>query len=309
MNLFRNILLWCSENNWMRENVPSYYFIKKAVKRFIPGEKVEDAFAESVKFNEFKIGNVFTYLGENITNLNEAAEVTNHYISVLHKINETELSVEISLKLTQIGFDFSLSETLTNFKKIIQTAKELNIVVWIDMEQSSYVERTIDFYNIIQKEYDNIGLCLQAYLLRTKDDLEKLFEGSPFIRLVKGAYKETKDIAFEKKSQVDENYFELAKILINAVKRKNIRAAFATHDQKLIGKIEYYAKVQNIERSEIEFQMLYGIKPSEQIRLAGENYKLLVLISYGDAWYPWYVRRLAERPANVGFVLKHLFTK
>jgi proline dehydrogenase len=155
----------------------------------------------------------------------------------------------------------------------------------------------------------NTGVCVQAYLIRTKSDLEKLADISPNIRLVKGAYKEPHSIAFKEKSKVDENYFELAKLLLDYVKNKNSRAAFGTHDLSIISRIEAYAKAQGMSREQIEFQMLYGIRTSEQLRLAKEGYNVKVLISYGTTWYPWYVRRLAERPANVTFVLKNLFTK
>ena len=226
----------------------------------------------------------------------------------MDKIHESKTSVEISLKLTQMGFDLSEKQTYENFKKIAIKAKELNNVVWIDMEYSRYVDKTIEFYIKVKKELDNVGLCVQSYLYRTKDDLEKLFDVEPFIRLVKGAYNEPKEIAFERKEDNDENYFMLSKMLIEKVKEEKARAAFATHDTNIIGRIENYAKSQGVSRENLEFQMLYGIKSGEQLRLAKDGYKLLVLISYGDAWFPWYMRRLAERPANVWFVLKNMFT-
>ncbi len=308
MDIGRDFLLWASRNEWMKNNIPNYFFVKRAVKRFMPGEEIEDALREANKLDELGIGTVFTHLGENIKDLSEAEEVTKHYINALEKIEAAETPTEISVKLTQLGFDLSVDQTISNFEKILTRAKEKNNFVWIDIEQSSYVDATINFYKHFKKLFFNVGLCLQSYLKRTKADLVELLGYSPNIRLVKGAYKEPYQIAFKEKAKVDESYFELSKILLDAVKAKSCRAAFATHDLKLISMIEAFAKTNGFQREHLEFQMLYGIKTSGQFRLAKEGYKILVLISYGSAWYPWYMRRLAERPANVGFVLKNLFT-
>jgi proline dehydrogenase len=283
-------------------------FVQKALKRFMPGEEVYDAVLATKSFLDKNIPTVFTHLGENIKDLSEAEEVTNHYLSVLEEISKNNLRTEISLKLTQIGFDLSLDKTIENFTTISRKAKELDNFVWIDMEGSKYTQKTLNFYKDGKKGLHNIGLCLQAYLIRTENDLKDLLSISPAIRLVKGAYKEPQNIAFQEKSKVDENYFNLSKILINEIKNNNIRAAFGTHDLQLIAKIKGYAKEVSLDRNKLEFQMLYGIKPNEQERLKTEGNDIRVLISYGHAWYPWYVRRLAERPANVIFVLKNLFS-
>ncbi len=308
MNISRDILLWCSANPWMKENIPKMGFVRGAVKKFMPGENVEDAIKAAKDFKEVGIRTVFTYLGENIKDLNEAETVADHYKQTLEKIHVNELPTEISLKLTHIGFNYSNDKTFELFKSISIKAKEYNNFVWIDMEQSPYFHRTVEFYRRIRSETENVGICLQSYLYRTKEDLQKLLDISPNIRLVKGAYKEPAAIAFPEKTDVDNNYFEISKMLLIAIKEKGIRAAFATHDLNIISRIEAYAKMQGIPREKLEFQMLYGIKPTEQLILVKEGYKVIVLISYGTYWYPWYVRRLAERPANVGFVLKNLFT-
>ncbi|QQS37691.1 MAG: proline dehydrogenase family protein [Ignavibacteriales bacterium] len=307
MKLGRNVLLWCSQNEWMKKNIPQYAFVKRALKRFMPGERLEDALNESLRFKDLQIGTVLTHLGENINSLTEAASVTNHYLSVLKKIDEWNTPAEISLKLTQIGFDLSPDETKKNFKLLAEKSIGKNNFLWIDMEQSSYVERTLDFYQSVKTVYANTGVCLQAYLLRTKNDIEKLADISPNIRLVKGAYKEPFDVAFKEKQKTDENYFELSKTLLELVKKKNCRVAFGTHDMNIISKIEAFGRSIGIDRKQIEFQMLYGIRTTDQVRLATKGYNVKVLISYGSAWYPWYVRRLAERPANVMFVLKNIF--
>lgn len=308
MSISRDILLWCSSNPWMKENVPKMGFVRSAVKKFMPGENVEDAIKAAKEFKEVGIKTVFTNLGENLKNIKEAEEVADHYKTTLEKINNEGIPTEISLKLTHLGFDFSNDKTFELFKSIASKANGFKNFVWIDIEQSSYIDRTLEFYSKIKKETGNVGLCLQSYLYRTKADLQKLMNISPNIRLVKGAYKEPAEIAFPDKRDVDNNYFEISKLLLQASKEKGTRSAIGTHDLTLISKIEAYAKEQEISRDKLEFHMLYGIKPNEQLRLVKEGYRVTVLISYGSYWYPWYVRRLAERPANVGFVLKNLFT-
>jgi proline dehydrogenase len=309
MSISRSILLWTSQNKWMKQNVPKLFFVQKALKKFMPGENVEDAIAEAIKFRRKGINTVFTKLGENIKNLSDAETVTKHYLEVLLKINEQNVNAEISLKLTQIGFDISVEAAKSNFERILKSTDEKNNFIWIDMEQSIYTEATIDFYKHFRNKFSNVGVCLQAYLKRTKSDVEKLLAFSPGVRLVKGAYMESPEISFAQKSLVDENYFEIVKLLMEFNKEGTARIAFATHDINLISKIKNYSGTNNISRDKFEFQMLYGIKPSEQIRIVKEGFNIKVLISYGSEWYSWYLRRLAERPANVWFVLKNLFVK
>ena len=309
MSLGRNILLWCSRNEWLKKRFPKMKFTRHAVKKFMPGETVEDAIEATRKLLENNIPTTFTHLGENITALEEAEENTKHYIALLDKINSENLDIEISLKLTQIGFDLSFDKTFELFSQIVDKTKSYNNFVFIDIEDSSYVDKTIDFYKKIKKKYDNVGLCLQTYLYRTVKDIEQLLDINPTIRLVKGAYKEPETVAFKSKMQVDENFFKLSKFLLNKIKDKNWRAAFATHDMNMVNRIENEGARLEIAKSNLEFHMLYGIKSAEQLKLATDGYRVRVLISYGDAWFPWYMRRLAERPANIGFILKNLLSK
>ncbi len=308
MGISRSFLLWCSENSWLRANVPNYKFVRRAVKRFMPGEDIPDAIKAAAQVAEAGIPTVFTRLGENIFDLDEAAKVTEHYLSLLNDIAASGLNIEISLKLTQLGLDLSFDDALSNFNKIAAKAAESGNFVWIDMESSAYTEATVNFYEKAKSANANTGICLQAYLLRTEKDLERLSGISPCIRLVKGAYSEPPSAAFKEKTDVDKNYFRLAEKLLGLVKSEGIRAVFGTHDLNLVNNILKLGDDLEVERDKREFHMLYGIKTNEQHRLAKEGYKIRVLISYGSSWYPWYVRRLAERPANVGFVLKNLFS-
>jgi len=293
----------------MKNNVPKFNFVKKAVKRFMPGETAEDAINATRVLLEKNNPTTFTFLGENIKDISEGEIVKEHYLMLLDKIHEADLDIEISLKLTQLGFDISFEKTFEFFKEIVLKAKNYNNAVFIDIEDSSYVDKTIEFYRKLKSEFDNIGLCLQAYLYRTQNDIEKMMDINPWIRLVKGAYNEPVSVAFKEKSKVDENFFELSKILVKAIQEQGIRVAFGTHDLELQIRIKKLAIESGLKRNQVEFQMLYGIQSQAQFKLAEEGYKIRTLISYGEHWYPWYIRRLAEQPANIGFVLKNIFSK
>ena len=307
MGLARNTLLWASENEWLKSRVPKKTFLQRAVKRFMPGETAEDAIRATKELNKYNVPTTFTHLGENITTLQEAEENTQHYLTLLEKISKENLDVEISLKLTQIGLDISIEKTLELFTSIVDKAKHLNNNVFVDIEDSSYVDKTINFYKTIKKNYNNAGLCLQAYLYRTMDDLKGMMDIKPWIRLVKGAYKEHSTVAFPKMYKVNENFMKLSEYLLQQIKEKEIRVAFGTHDLLIQEQVKKMANGIGIPKDQLEFQMLYGIKSSEQYKLTAEGYNIRTLISYGKHWYPWYMRRLAERPANVGFILKNLF--
>jgi proline dehydrogenase len=307
MALMRSMLLAASQNVWLREHAVKFPFVRRSVSRFMPGETLEEAVVAAQNLLQKKIGTVFTHLGENVADRGEARSVTQHYIEVLERIHQANLPTEISVKLTQLGLDLSPDFCFENLEKIIQHENG-NSTVWVDMEASNYVDATLDIYRRALNKHPNAGLCLQAYLYRTKKDLADLLPLRPSIRLVKGAYKEPAAIAFPKKADVDENYFVLAKELLGAVKAGNCaRAAFGTHDVPLIRRIGDLVAQQGLAQQEFEVQMLYGIQRAEQERLAREGCRSIVLVAYGAYWYPWFVRRLAERPANLWFMLRNVF--
>lgn len=309
MGLFRTLLLWGSENEWLRNTAPKIFFVRKATSRFMPGEKLQAAIDAAKELKTKRLATVFTHLGENLKDMEEATRVTEHYLEVLKEVDAAGIDTEISLKLTQIGLDLDPEQTYQNFRKITEAATKYNNFVWIDIEGSFYTQVTVDFYERAKKEFPNVGLCLQAYLYRTDKDIDKLLALSPAIRLVKGAYNEPEDIAFPEKKAVDDNYLKLSRQMLAGAKKNGVRAAFATHDTKLISQIVESAKELEIPEEKLEFQMLYGIMPGEQARLVEKGHDVRILISYGEFWFPWYMRRLAERPANVLFVLKNLFAK
>ncbi len=306
MGIARNALLWISENRTLRQTLPRYKFIRRAVSRFMPGEELADAVQAAEKLKEKNITAIFTRLGENVSDATETKEVAEHYLGALPQIQQRRLDAYISIKPTQLGLDLNEDLCWRNLATIAERAATLKNWVWIDMEQSGYVDRTLTLYKRVRDNYPNVGVCVQAYLYRTAKDLEALLPLSPAIRLVKGAYLEPASLAYPKKSDVDANYFALAKLLLANVKKRGVTVGIATHDKVLIKKIQQEAEAQGLSKSDYEFQLLYGIQSEEQLRLAREGYRMRVLISYGSYWFPWYVRRLAERPANVFFVLKNM---
>ncbi|HTT32637.1 MAG TPA: proline dehydrogenase family protein [Methylomirabilota bacterium] len=307
MSIMRSILLAASQNPWLRDHASHYKFVRQSVSRFMPGETLADALTAAQALRTKKIGTVFTHLGENISDRSEAQQVADHYLQVLEGIRQKGLLTEISVKLTQLGLDLSPDLCFENLKTIIARAPKESIV-WIDMEASNYVDVTLDLYRRALSQFPNVGVCLQSYLYRTKDDLAKLLPLRPSIRLVKGAYKEPPEIAFPRKADVDESYFSLGKEMLRAKKEKLcVRAAFGTHDVTMIRRLAEHAAKEGFSESEFEVQMLYGIQRAEQERLANEGCASIVLVAYGTFWYPWFVRRLAERPANLWFLLRNVF--
>jgi proline dehydrogenase len=305
MNLMRTLLLAGSESRWLRERAMRWGFVRRATSRFMPGEAVDDALAAS---RSLGVGTVLTQLGENLKDAKEAEAVTRHYLDVLDRVKAGKLDVEISVKPTQLGIDFSRETCEKNFQTLIERARSQGNWVWLDMEATPYTDATLEVYRRARARFPNTGLCVQAYLYRTAADVESLIASGSGVRLVKGAYKEPPNKAFPKKSDVDENFYKIAlRLLSPEARAKGVRAIFGTHDAVLICRIEEYARSQNLPANALEFQMLFGIGRQQQLRLAAAGYRFRVLISYGAAWFPWYMRRLAERPANILFVLKSTF--
>jgi proline dehydrogenase len=309
MKPLRNVLLTASQSAWLRERIPRYGFARRTVERFMPGEDVENALAAAQRLEQMGLHTVLSHLGENVAHRAEATIVTQHYLEVLEKIREREMRSELSIKLTQLGFDLDESFCLDNFLDIAAGAPPER-TLWIDMEQSPYVDPILRFIRRARKTCRNVGACVQAYLFRTERDVEALIAEGAAIRLVKGAYNEPPEIAYARKADVDENYFRLAQMLLGTeARRAGVRAAIGTHDRKLIARICEWAAAEGIAKSEFEFQMLYGIQSQEGLRLARDGYRSGVFICYGSYWFPWFMRRLAERPANLLFLARNIFSK
>lgn len=310
MGLMRSVLLAMSESPWMRANAPKMGFVRRAAKRFMPGEDVAAALEATRELAPKRIGTVLTQLGEDLEDAAQANEVREHYIDVYQRARADGLNIEISVKLTQLGLSFAGDTCEQNLVALADCAREHSNWLWIDMESTPYTDRTLDHYHRLRAKFPNVGVCVQAYLFRTEDDVKRLIRMGGHVRLVKGAYREPPDKAFPKKKDVDANYFALAKLLLSEDARsRGVRAIFGTHDGTLIRRLEEHARSTGVPAEKLEFQMLYGIQRAEQERLAAAGYPFRVLISYGSAWYAWYMRRLAERPANALFVLKNLFSR
>jgi len=303
--MLRNALLWASTNPFLAQRLPRYGFVKRATRRFMPGEGLEDAIRAGQGLGGDGITSTLTLLGENLGSAQAAEGVLEHYLTVLEAIRANDLEAEISVKPTQVGLDFDASDTHDRIEKLVRATPT---TVWIDMEHSPHVDATLEIYRSLRKEHSNVGVCLQAYLRRTEADLESLMPLDPSIRLVKGAYREPPEVAFPAKGDVDRNFVKLTQRLLRARQQgAQGRIMIATHDPRMIGEANRLAFELSLERDAYEFSLLYGIATGEQKRLARGGYRVRVLISYGSAWFPWYMRRLAERPANLWFVIKQLF--
>ena len=281
--------------------------MKRATRAFMPGERVEDALAAGAAIAATGRGLLYTQLGEAITSASGAVAVRDQYLGLFDQICALGLPAEVSVKPTQLGLDLSFAECERHLQTLAAKAEETGSALWLDMEDSTYVDRTLDLYVALKESYPSTGVALQAYLRRTPDDVSRLMELNPVIRLVKGAYDEPAKIAFEKKSETDRAYYELASTMLDGAREGVCSPVFGTHDLGLIARIVARAAVSGVEKGDYQIHMLYGIRDAAQRRLVAEGEKVKTLISYGSAWYRWYMRRLAERPANVLFVLKSLF--
>jgi proline dehydrogenase len=278
------------------------------VRKFMPGERVDDALLAAQELKPQGITTILTALGENLTGPEEAEDVTRHYHDVFDKVAAAGLDAHISVKPTQLGLDFDRGMCERNLDRLLERAEQRNNFLWIDMEYSRYVDPTLDLYRRARGKSKRVGVALQAYLYRTEKDVEALLPLGPAVRVVKGAYLEPPEIAFPKKADVDENFYKLCvRLMSPQAQQAGSLLHIATHDAPLAERLSRYATEHEIPSSTYEFAMLYGIGVSQQKRLAAEGKRLRVLISYGEYWFPWYMRRLAERPANVWFVVKNLF--
>lgn len=308
MSMMRRTLLALSTNAWLRERATKADFVRSAVRQFMPGETIEDALRAAKEEQGAGINTIVTRLGENISRVEEGAEVTEHYLQVLDKIAAAGLDTHISVKPTQLGLDQDVTVCRRNLDRIIERTEARNNFLWIDMESSPYVDPTIDLFRYGRSRTSKIGVAIQAYLYRSMKDIESLIPQGCAIRLVKGAYLEPDHVAYPRKADVDENFFKLCvRLLQPDALASGCLLHIGTHDMVLVERLRAWIAANRVPASAYEFAMLYGIRRPDQRTLASEGQRLRVLISYGEYWFPWYMRRLAERPANVWFVVKSRF--
>ena len=300
MDPLRAGLLWASGNATLGEHLPRFRAVRKTVERFMPGESAEAGLEAAKRLATEGLPATFTLLGENVTDLSQATAAAGEYLRLLDGIAAMDLDAEISVKLTQLGFDLDRDATMMHMERLADRSATMERTVWIDMESTAYVDGTIELYEALLERFPNSGLCLQAYLRRTWDDVQRLTPASPTVRLVKGAYRESREHAFQSKQLIDESYFRLACHLAASARR----LALGTHDTDLVARIE--ATVAR-GRDAFEVAMLYGIRAEEQRRLARNGYTVRTLIAYGPYWYPWFMRRIAEKPVeNTLLALRNL---
>jgi proline dehydrogenase len=276
---------------------------KRLATRFVAGETLDQALAVSRRLNEEGITVTLDHLGESVTSLDEAAAARDVYVRTLSAIHDSGICGNVSLKLTQFGLDFSYEQCLANVEQLVRVADSLESFVRVDMESSEYTQRTLDLVQNLHAKYPRVGVVIQAYLFRSKADVEKLCDARIRVRLCKGAYLEPHSVAFAHKADVDRNFVELMRLLLD----RGEYPAIATHDSRMIDATKAYVAEKKLSRDAFEFQMLYGIRRDLQRQLIAEGYRLRLYVPFGKAWYPYYMRRLAERPANVFFILRNLF--
>jgi proline dehydrogenase len=296
--LVKSVLLGASQSARVRDWLSRSALARRAVLRFMPGERLEDALAAAAEMAAQGISTLLTLLGEDVTEREQADAITRQYLEALRAISERRLPAHLSVKLTQLGLGVDNSLLEASLDRLAGAAAEVERLLWIDMEGSGTTDATIEAYRRLRARHDNVGLCLQAYLRRTPSDLRSLMPLRPRIRLVKGAYRERAAIAFQSRSEVSGAYSQIALQLLDETERGHQPPTLATHDVKLLRSILATAQAT---RDRYEVAMLYGIRSADLSALSAEGHRSTVLISYGSEWAAWYLRRLAERPANLMF--------
>lgn len=300
----RNCFLFLSKNKTITK-LAKKYGLRLGASRFVAGESVDQAVQIIKNMNKKGLVVTVDYLGEFVNSENEALSMTNQTIKTIESIGKENLDAQVSLKLTSLGLDISEELVMTNFRRIINKAREYQVFVTIDMEDYERCEKILEIYKTFKKEYEHLGTVIQAYLYRAEKDIKELDAYDASLRLVKGAYKESSEVAFPDKKDVDENFKKLIRLHLE----NGNFTAIATHDDAIIEYTKQLVKELNIPKDQYEFQMLYGIRTDRQFELIQEGYPMRVYVPYGTDWYGYYMRRLAERPANVWFVVKNMFKK
>ncbi|OLC04412.1 MAG: hypothetical protein AUH78_21995 [Gemmatimonadetes bacterium 13_1_40CM_4_69_8] len=306
MSLARRLLLRASRSPWLADQLRRRAFLRRAARRFLPGEDLAAALDAAAEFARARLGSVLTQLGEQVTTQAEAESVRDHYLGALGQVRARRLPAQLSVKLTHLGLEVDRAGCEQALRALVARAADSGSFLWIDMEESRYVDVTLELFRRARAERESVGICLQAYLRRTPKDVVELLPLGAAIRLVKGAYNEPAKIAFPRKRDVDGCYAMLADRLLQEAARGRGRPVFGTHDVRLIAGIRERAVRYGTPATAYEIHMLYGIKAAAQRALAADGCTVRVLISYGTAWFAWYMRRLAERPANVWFVVRNL---
>lgn len=303
--MVRSFFLFLSRQKNLRQWMETSPTARKLATRFVAGETLEQALHVARGLRAEGITVTLDHLGESVTSLAEAAAARDVYLRTLEAMHQEGLEGNVSLKLTQFGLDLSPTDCRANVELLAARASALQSFVRVDMESSDYTDRTIELVRDLFAKYASIGTVIQSYLYRSKADIEDLNARKIRVRLCKGAYLEPAAVAFPKKEEVDRNFLLLMKLLLE----DGAYSGIATHDEKMISATKAFARERNIPKDRFEFQMLYGLRRDLQKQLVAEGYRVRLYVPFGKAWYPYYMRRMAERPANVLFILRNLFKK
>ncbi len=298
----RAALLYLSRQHGLKDFISRFGAARKITSRFIAGENIDDAIIAIRELNTLGITASFDHLGESITSEADADAEVREYLRVLGKIEDTGINSNISVKLTQLGLDIDEALCLKNTRRMAEEAARRGNFLRIDMEDTPKTEATLRIFRTLRAEFDNLGIVIQAYLYRSEKDIAELLKLGARIRLCKGAYQEPAEVAFPEKNEVDANFIRLMKLLLQS----GVYHGIATHDEKMIAATKEYATQAGIAQSSFEFQMLFGVRRDLQVKLKREGWGMRTYVPYGEFWYPYFMRRLAERPANVWFVLKNI---
>ena len=301
--MIRGTLIALSQNSRAKRFVLSNHLARRTARRFVAGEELDDAVAAARAANDAGLKVSLDFLGENVATREAAERAREMYLGVFERIAKEKLDANVSLKLTQLGLDFGAEFCQEQMLPIVKHAESLGNFVRMDMEGSAYTQRTVDMALRLRRESAAVGTVIQSYLHRSEGDIRALVAAGCRIRLCKGAYLEPPDIAFPEKHDVDANYVKLMRILLPS----GVYHGIATHDPAMIAATKRYAGEQGIAKDKFEFQMLYGIRPDLQRELIREGYRMRVYIPYGRDWFPYFMRRLAERPANLMFIVRNIF--
>ena len=308
----RRVLLYLSHASWAREIVTNFPPAWLVASRFVAGETIEDALNTTRTLNSRGMSTTMDFLGESVTDPTEAAAARDHILEMLDRIHQTGLNANVSVKLSQLGLKLDPALAQDNLRLLLERARQYNNKVRIDMEESALVDVTLKIYHTLrfQERFDNVGVVIQAYLYRSEADVQQLVDEGAWVRLCKGAYMEPADIAYPAKADTDANYVRLAQLLLsNEARHNKVYAAMATHDEKMIQAVIDFARQHNIPPHLFEFQMLFGIRRELQEALVAQGYQMRIYVPYGTAWYPYFMRRLAERPANLWFFISNFFRR
>jgi proline dehydrogenase len=301
--MLRRTLLYFSENRWLRHWMENSSISRRLTSRFVAGRTLDEGIRVLQELARQHILGTLDFLGENVKSLEEAAQSRDNYLAAQRAIEKAKLPATVSIKLTQFGLDFSEEACLNNVIQLIECAGKMNSRVEIDMESSEYTDRTLNIVIRLQEQFrGSVRAVIQAYLFRSEADIRMLSGRQIPVRLCKGAYLEPPAIAFPRKDDVDANYVKLMKLLLD----QGTYPAIASHDESIVAQALQHVREQNIAADRFEFQMLYGIRRDLQRKLVREGYRLRLYVPYGDAWYPYFMRRLAERPANIAFLARNL---